>query len=322
MGTGRPYFLAALLAGAVAVAGCADLPSATGTFDRTLTVTGPVRLELNTGSGDVRVSTGASGSVRIHAEFSVHAWPWENPSQRESTIAKNPPIEQQGNLIRVGQGGLGNVDIKYEIEVPPETEAHAVTGSGDLEIHDIKGPLSVSTGSGDVTADGIAEQTQIRTGSGNIELSGIAAAVELSTGSGDSKLASIQGEIRAHSGSGDIEVSEPGAAVAADTSSGDIVVSKMSSDLRLRTSSGDITVDGQPADVSYWEVHTSSGDVELRLGSTPSFRLDARSSSGDIQTSIPLVIEGSESKHELRAKAGDGKARIDVQTGSGGITLE
>jgi hypothetical protein len=312
----------ALLAMAATVGGCVSTPSVSTTFDRTLTVTGPVRLELRTGSGDARVRTGEAGAVRIHGEVSARSWFWGNPSERVEQLRQNPPIEQESNMIRIGEGRTGSVEVKWEIEVPSDTEMRAITGSGDVEVNGIKGPLNVSSGSGDITAQQINEETTIHTSSGDIVLSAIGAAVQLTTGSGDLTLNDVHGEIRAHTGSGDIQVSQPGGDVTVDTGSGDVTISKMAADLRVRTSSGDVTIDGQPAEANFWEAHTGSGDVELRLGANPSFRLDARSSSGDIQTSVPLVIEGTESKHELRAKAGDGRARIDVQTSSGGITLE
>jgi hypothetical protein len=33
-------------------------------------------------------------------------------------------------------------------------------------------------------------------------------------------------------------------------------------------------------------------------------------------------MEGTNDKHELRAKLGDGKARVEVETSSGSITLK
>ena len=39
-----------------------------GTFDRTLSVSGPVDLEVLTHSGDVRIRAGSSGSVQIHGK--------------------------------------------------------------------------------------------------------------------------------------------------------------------------------------------------------------------------------------------------------------
>jgi DUF4097 and DUF4098 domain-containing protein YvlB len=106
-----------------------------------------------------------------------------------------------------------------------------------------------------------------------------------------------------------------------DTAGGDVTFAHASDDLRVHTSSGNITVDGNPGSSNFWELHTNSGDVVLRLPANPSFRLEARSSSGDIEASVPLTLDGSASKHEMRARLGDGKARVEIQTSSGSITL-
>ena len=42
-----------------------------GTFDKTLTVNGPVDLEVLTHSGDVRVHPGSAGTVQIHGKIYV-----------------------------------------------------------------------------------------------------------------------------------------------------------------------------------------------------------------------------------------------------------
>jgi len=62
--------------------------------------------------------------------------------------------------------------------------------------------------------------------------------------------------------------------------------------------------------------------VTLGVSSSASLRLYARSSSGDIESSLPISMEGTTDKHELRAKLGDGKARVEVETSSGNITLK
>ena len=57
--------LAGLLATALLNAGCAMGPEASGTFDRTLTVNGPIRLELNNTPGDVSIA-GSAEIGRAH----------------------------------------------------------------------------------------------------------------------------------------------------------------------------------------------------------------------------------------------------------------
>jgi DUF4097 and DUF4098 domain-containing protein YvlB len=59
----------------------------------------------------------------------------------------------------------------------------------------------------------------------------------------------------------------------------------------------------------------------LHVPSNASFRLHARSKSGDIDAAIPIMMEGTAAKHELRARIGDGKASVEIQTSSGDISL-
>ena len=312
--------MAMLVAG---TAGCRKRASGTRTFDRNLTVNGPVRLELTNGSGSARISPGVGAEVRIHAEFQVQVWPWENAQKRIAEIIQHPPIEQEGNLIRVGSNLLrhSNMTVDYTIIVPAATEMHGVTGSGGMEIRGIQGPVNLVAGSGEISVEGIAKDTQVVAGSGNIHVAAIHGDVQATAGSSDLELSAIQGEIRAHTGSGDVTIAQAGGAITAGTGSGDVTISGASADLRARTDSGDVTVNGNPPPRSYWEIHTGSGDVALHVPPDASFRLYARSSSGSIQTVIPVVIEEKTSKHELRARIGQGDARVDVETSSGGIAI-
>jgi DUF4097 and DUF4098 domain-containing protein YvlB len=90
----------------------------------------------------------------------------------------------------------------------------------------------------------------------------------------------------------------------------------------VRTGSGGVQIDGNPAESSYWDLHASSGDVTLHVPGSASFRLYARTGSGDIDAQIPIELEGTAAKHELRARIGDGKGRVEVETSSGKITLQ
>ncbi|MFZ0521288.1 MAG: DUF4097 family beta strand repeat-containing protein [Candidatus Acidiferrales bacterium] len=306
------------------LAGCSSRSSAEGTFDKTFTVNGPIHLELTSGSGDAHVSTGPAGQVTIHGEIQVKSWSEEGGQRLVHELESNPPVSQEGNLIRVSGAGQRphDVSIDYSIVVPAEAEIHATTGSGDLDVDGVKGPATFTSGSGGITASNIAGDVQAVAGSGAIELNNIQGQVQATAGSGDVTLNSVHGETRLHTGSGDQEISSPGDALECSTGSGDVTVKGASADLRVRTSSGDVTVDGNPGNSNYWDIHTSSGDVVLQVPPNASFRLYARSSSSDIDAEIPIMMEGTAMKHELRARIGDGKARVEVQTSSGSISLK
>ena len=316
--------LAALFVAATSLTGCVtnSAGSTTGTFDRELTITGPVVLQVTNGSGDVHINPGAPGSVRVHGEFHFRSVLFENVQKRSAEIAQNPPIEQESNLIRIGPGkqNWGNVTVNYTFIVPAETELRGTIGSGDLQVHGIHGPVRLTTGSGDVTADQIGEDIQITSGCGDVRLKDIQGEAQITTGTGDLRLSNVQNEIRVHTGSGDITIEQPGKAITAGTGSGDVVLRGITSDARVKTGSGDVTVNGDPGGTSYWEFHTGSGEVEIRVPSGSSFRFYARTSSGKITTGIPMVVE-QQLKHELHAHVNDGKGRIEVQTSSGDISV-
>jgi DUF4097 and DUF4098 domain-containing protein YvlB len=315
--------LVAMALAAASLAGCGSQTRALGTFDRTLSVNGPIHLELTTGSGDVHVTAGAAGAVRIHGEIHAQGWSAESAQKRMEEFTSNPPISQEGNLIRIGDAGprMNEVSVDYTIAVPPDTELHCRTGSGGVEARGIQGPATLTSGSGDIFASAMGSDVQVATGSGDLQLGDIQGQLQVTTGSGDIQVNRVKGEARLRTGSGDISVTQPASSVEASSGSGDIEVKGATADLRLHSSSGQITVDGNPSPSNYWDFHTSSGDVSLHVPSDASFRLYARSNSGDIDAAIPVVMEGTADKHELRARIGDGKARVDIETSSGKIAL-
>ncbi len=315
-------FLAAFAS--ILFAGCRSQASAEGTFDKTFTVDGPVRLELTSGSGDSHITTGPPGQVRIHGEIQANSWSEESGKRHVQEVESNPPVSQESNLIRVSGGSQhgSSVSIDYSIVLPADSEVRSTTGSGDVEVTGVKGPANFSTGSGAISASNIAGDVHALAGSGDIKLSNIQGQVQATAGSGNITLEALHGEARLHTGSGDLEITNPANALEINTGSGDITIKGASADIRLRGSSGDVKVEGNPGASNYWDFHTNSGEVVLQVPPTASFRLYARSSSGDIDAAIPIVMEGTAGKHELRARIGDGRARVEIETSSGDISLK
>src|SRR5215469_1086185 len=311
-----------MLAGVI-LAGCIDEGGVEGTFDRTLKVEGAAQLDVTTGSGDVRITQGSVGQVRIHGAIHAHGWSAENSQEKLKEIESHPPISQENNLIRLGGVGrrANEVSIDYTIEAPANTELHSVAGSGDVDVSGIQGPANFTAGSGNISASSIGGDVQALAGSGDIKISEVQGQAQVTTGSGDIEVRSAKGAVRVHAGSGDIQITQPNDNVVAETGSGNVSVESAHADVRIHTGSGEITIDGNPGASNYWDLHASSGDVTLRVPPNASFRLYAHTGSGDIDAEIPIVMEGTAAKHELRARIGDGKAHVEVETSSGKITL-
>ncbi|HWQ03669.1 MAG TPA: DUF4097 family beta strand repeat-containing protein [Candidatus Nitrosotenuis sp.] len=303
-------------------AGCIQVPGPRGKFDRTFTVSGPVRIELANGSGRVHISSGPAGQVRVQGEFEVRQWIWDPDNLRAEDFEKDPPIEQRDDILRIGFGERWrrNVRVEYTITAPVESSLRVQTGSGDVNVSGVRGPVRLNTGSGDVSAQDIREEVVAGTGSGRIVLRNLGGPVRADTGSGDIVVESANDEVRANTGSGQITVTRPRGRVVAGTGSGDVRVSDSVADLRVRTSSGEIVVDGNPQGRFLWDLDASSGNIRLDLADSAGFRLFARTSSGRIETDLPLTIE-EQQRRSLRARAGSGEGRIEARTSSGNIRI-
>jgi DUF4097 and DUF4098 domain-containing protein YvlB len=303
-------------------AGCEMGPAATGSFDRTLTVTAPIRLELANASGNVSITGSADNKIHVHAEVRSSGMGFDNPQKRLDDVVNNPPIEQRGDTVRIGKdiGNLHNVSISYVIEVPHDTEVNTNVLSGSQTILKVRGPVKADSASGSIRVDDIDRQTQLTTLSGSIEAQNIGDDLRASSASGSVNVAKVKGDVRISALSGTTQVSGPGGRVDANTASGTVEVQGATRDVKAHAASGRVDVQGNPSESSYWDLKTVSGVVELGVPPSANFHLTAEAVSGQIKTDVPIVIE-EQGKHSLRARMGNGGGRVEVHTISGEIRV-
>jgi DUF4097 and DUF4098 domain-containing protein YvlB len=271
------------------------------------------------------VHTGDSSKVEIHGRLHAnHGWFGADAEQRIHEIEANPPIEQSGNTIRVGHienhDWKNNISISYELIVPVQTKLHSESGSGDQVIGGIAGPADASSGSGSVRLSNIGGETHARTGSGEIELNGIHGAARATAGSGSIRAIGIAGALTASSGSGGVKFEQTAAGdVEIGTGSGDVEIKGAKGAVKVQTGSGSITAQGDPT--GEWRLHTGSGDVSVELPQKAAFNLVARTSSGSIDTSREIAVQGKLTPRELQGKVGGGGPTVELSTSSGSIQI-
>ncbi len=317
--------LLAIAAAATQPACVVGIDGERGTFDRTLAVTGPVRLEVKAGSGSINIRRGAQGSVHIVGEFRIGTWLWgDDAHERARRLTENPPIEQRGSLILVGSEVsrqlLRNVRVNYEITVPEDTEVASTTASGGQTIRDVKGPVRVTSASGSVTVGNVAKDVTIAAASGGLNARDIRGDLHTSTASGSQTIENIDGEVRVRAASGSLTINNPGQRVDASTASGHIQIRGAKEDVRARNASGGVSVEGSPANGSLWQVKSTSGSIRLRLLEPANVEVALETRSGGISTDLPITIQ-SKSRHELRGTIGKPNARIEASTTSGSIHI-
>ena len=260
--------------------------AADGTFDKTLHVSGQVMLTVGTGSGYIHVSPGSTSEVHIVGHVHANGWGFgASADDRVKQVVSNPPIDQSGNIITIGKHAdwIRNVSIDYDITAPKGTQLEASSGSGDLRLQDLVGPLKANTGSGSIEASGFTGRVQLQTGSGDIR-------------------AQLQG-------ANDVK---------ADTGSGSIHLQGVSGALYAQTGSGDVEIGGNPT--ADWKVQTGSGSVTLNVGGAH-FSLDASTGSGSVHSDPPITMHGSIERHHVQGDINGGGPTVRVETGSGDVRI-
>jgi beta-lactamase regulating signal transducer with metallopeptidase domain len=251
-------------------------------FDRTLSVSGTAQFAVSTVSGDIHITHGSGNQIHIHGQIHVKH---EDSKEQARQIAANPPIEQNGDMIRVGQHQeqWRGISIDYQIEAPAGILLAANSGSGDIVDDGVGQNAKLQTGSGDISATGLEGSFMVKTGSGNI--------VAKQTGQGD---------------------------VIAETGSGDIELKDIHGGFHGQTGSGTIKASGTPS--AAWTLQTGSGDLELWTGNAP-LTLDAFTGSGSVTAEHEMMVQGTFDQHHIRGTLNGGGPTIRLQTGSGDIQI-
>jgi len=279
-----------------------------GTFERTLTVSGPVDLEVLTRSGDVTVRAGSSGSVFIRGKIYVgNHWLSGGRDADVHEIEQHPPIRQEGNSIHIDYVNMHNISVDYEISVPAESAVRTRSGSGDQIVEGTHGNVDTQTGSGDVKVSNLTGEIRLQTGSGNI------------------RARQISGSVRGGTGSGDVEIEEASTGdIDLHTGSGNIRAHGVQGSFHGETGSGDVTAEGTQNGT--WDIRTGSGTVRVRLPANAALDADISTSSGsiDVGSPIEMTVQGrvDSSRREIRGKVRGGGPLLRVHTGSGDIHIQ
>ncbi len=292
-----------------------DALGANGSFEQTVSVDGPILLDVSTGSGSIKISSGNTNRVEVTGHITVQNRSFfglfkkstEDIQEMIRQLETEPPVRLNNGRLQVGhikdKAVRRNVSISYEIVVPADTEVKSHTGSGSQTITGVAGPVEAGTGSGKVTLTDIGGAVNASSGSGAIRANDIAGAFEAHTGSGSVRLTQVA--------PGDVNVT---------TGSGSSKLRGVVGALRVRAGSGSVEIDGQQKGA--WSVDTGSGSVRIRLPEDAAFRLDAQTGSGGISVDHPLTVQGKISKKHIKGDVRGGGDPLTIETGSGGIWVD
>lgn len=242
----------------------------------------------------------------------------------ERMFSGRSTVTYAGERVSVsGSRGIG-LYADVVIEIPRGASGTFRQAVGKVDGTNVEGTLRFDSGSGDITLRDFKGDVTADTGSGDVNASSGRGSFKCDTGSGNCRLSAFSGErIDLDTGSGDIDVTDTTArTVKADTGSGDISLDVQDSeDVSADTGSGNVSLDVSGSGLARIKADTGSGDVTVKLPRDAGFELRADMGSGDVSSDFSDATAILERRKVKGYRRGDLKVKIDVDTGSGDVTV-
>jgi hypothetical protein len=223
-------------------------------------------------------------------------------------------------VVTSGRGLEAHADIRVIVPPGKSTDLHLAVG--EASVTNVDGDVRVHVQAASLTSSRTKGRLELDTGSGEVTVTDAEGDVILDTGSGSVNVTGVKGrQLKMDTGSGGlsastIEVDDLGL----DTGSGRVILRAVKArDLNVDTGSGSVEID-LLSDVDQMMVDTGSGGVTVGVPASLGAELSIETGSGGIDADIPLTVRRS-GRRSLEGSIGDGKGRIRIETGSGGVRL-
>ncbi|HUR25620.1 MAG TPA: DUF4097 family beta strand repeat-containing protein [Candidatus Thermoplasmatota archaeon] len=231
-----------------------------------------------------------------------------------TTVVKERPAQQALPLLQVGYGNWATVDLVLTLPAGPAYDLTADSSFGEIDVSGLRGPSFLLTVS-----------------SGNIVAHEInAGLLAIETSSGDAELTTIRADsLEATLSSGTLTGTEMmvGKAVV-DVSSGSIDLEGVFDTLEADSGSGSIGVEAHAMASGAYDLSASSGDIDLRLLTSPvrayHVMADAGSGEVDVELDDSDTLDEEDDHAEVVSDGFDAapiKTVVELETGSGSIQV-
>ena len=278
-------------------------------------------LDLSQLSGDIRVTGGSGGEIRIDATKRVRH---RDPEEAKRLLAAlrievnnfNGRVEVR--TIYPRRGSFGNnisASVDYVVAVPADAAVTLKSISGDVSVTNVKGEVRAETVSGDVNVSTAANVAIAKTISGDVTAQNVGAQATL-------VLSTISGTVL---GTG-LKVR----ALEAGSVSGNVrLVGSDVERLEAKSLSGNIEFEAPLSKGGRYEFTSHSGNVRLTLSGNTGFELDADTFSGSVRSDVPVTLRTvgqteqnrRGSNRAIRGSYGDASAFLSVRSHSGSVVI-
>jgi hypothetical protein len=260
--------------------------------DTVVAVTRGFRLDVETGSVDVRVEVRGWGRDEVSVDAS-----------------QNMRLTRDGSLVRVrpmstgrSQQGRGRTSASYVISVPAWLPVTIEGSNAIVTIEGVAADISVETVNGSI---------RIRGGEGRIDAHSVHSTVTIEEPRGPVEATSMNEDVRVSGATGQVQV---------ESVNGDVrVVGGQSTDVLATTVNGGIDLEVPIQAGGLYRLSTHNGRVRMTIQDGASAAVTASTYAGDFRTTFPVPITERTRTGRTTFMIGSGSARIEASSFNGSI---
>lgn len=247
-------------------------------IDESRSVSANERVSIEVMRGNVRIRVSDDNVFRVRGTLDEDAEGYTLESSNGFTSFEiDYPRSSRGWNWR----GDDDEGSKLEIEVPVGSELEFEGVSVDVDVMGISGSSSIQTVNGDLTASSLSGFVQLGTVNGSIDSTNNSGRISIST---------VNGEVTDRNSTGRIEYDAVNGEIRASSSASEVTVSTVNGEAELSLTGTEVLAMG-----------TVNGDIDVRLASSLSPRIEGSTVSGDLRLELEPTINAS---FDVSANAG------------------
>lgn len=278
------------------------------------------------GVGDkIELVPAAGDEVLLEGER--HAFGWNGGAADNAMEQLEIFVEDNGETLQIevrrpNISAFGRAPYaELRLALPADTITEARVVNGDIVVDGVRGELVLASVNGDISGNESAGALTVTTTSGDVSISEHTGPFVADSTSGDIFADGSLESPRVTTVSGDIELDGSRGLVEARSISGDLVFEEsVEARLNLESTSGDIEFEGGLERGTESSIANISGDVRVRLDDPESLRLEINTTSGELDTELPLSSENRE-RRTITGTVGSGETVLTITTTSGDVAV-
>jgi hypothetical protein len=270
-----------------------------------------------------------------------------------------PTITTIGGLVtlnaNVEAAGDHPVETDLDISIPRKAAVTISSRRGDVNVSGRSGNIDIAAQHGDTSVDDVTANVKVSQEKGSVKVEQVTGDVQVGGRMSDVTVTDVKGSVQLEgefqesvkleriaktitfkSSRTDMEFSRLGGSLDlnsdelhADEVAGPVRLTTRSKNIRLEAVSGDVrlkddngTVELIMHSLGNVQIDNRNGDVQLAVPEKSSFRLDARTRGGEIQSDFP-ELKVSNDEHEAKASGsvGNGSSHIVITNEHEGIEI-